>query len=308
MRVRLGIALAVAASSLVLAATGAAGATRALEFEGHSAAFRLEGSNGYSIAVSAFSDRADGKGDVSIFVVKGGETATYTAPAIVTATSLDADLGALGRIDAARRGSGREKSVRFKCGGLRLTYEPAVFEGTFEFTGEGGYVRARQTSAAESPYPFPGLPCGGGGGGEELNSDRLPGARLRGTSYPQGRVLKFKVNKNRPGAATVFAASLRERHGGIRVYRTLTGRSPARAFAFPHSLRTATLAPPAPFSGRATLARSRDSVLPTWRGDLTLDFLGASRVPLAGPGVYVTLVHARFDGSGTGSFGIGFGS
>ena len=307
MRARLVAVLALISSLAALAATAAA-APRAAEIEGHSASFRLNGSDGYSIAVSAFSDRADGRGDISIFVVKGGQSATYSGPAVVTESALHADLGALGKIDAVRRGSGGEKSVRLKCGGSRVTYEPAVYEGTFEFRGEGGYTRASQAGAAESPNPFLGFSCGGGGRGEELNSDRLPGARLKGTSYAQGRVLKFQVNKNRPDAPMVFTASVRERHKGMRIYRTLTGKLPARAFAFPHSLRTATLAPPAPFSGLASLSRSRNSVLPAWGGNLTVDFLGAPRVPLAGPGVYVTLVHARQTRGGDGSIGVRFRS
>ena len=193
-----------------------------------------------------------------------------------------------------------------------MTYEPAVYEGVFRFEGEGGYTSLDQSRAAASPEPFLGFlpflgfsPCGGGGRGEALNDDRLPGARLKGISYAQGRVLKFQVNKNRPKAPAVFSASVRERHDGIRIYRTLSGKSPARAFRFPHSLRTATMAPPAPFSGHATLTRSSNSVLPGWRGDLAADFPGA-RVPLAGPDVYVTLVHARFNRGGDGTVGVTF--
>jgi hypothetical protein len=306
MRVRLGAVFALAASSLALAATGTAAVPQVAEFQGYSASLRLEGSNGYAIAVSAFSERADGKGDVSISAFKKGESATYTAPAVVTETTLHADLGAFGRIDAVRRASGREKSVRTPCGGRRVTYEPAVYEGVFELRGEGGYTRVDQSSAPTTPLPFFFGSLCGSGRGEALNDDRLPGARLKGTSYAQGRVLKFQVNKNRRKAPTVFTASVRERQGRFQTYRTLAGKLPARAFRFPHSLRTAAMSPPAPFAGRASLTRSRSSVLPAWRGDLTLDFPGAPRVPLAGPDVYVSLVHARFDRGGDGTVGIVF--
>jgi hypothetical protein len=68
---------------------------------------------------------------------------------------------------------------------------------------------------------------------------------------------------------------------------------PASAFRYDPDLRTATLSPPAPFSGSATLARSRNSVPPTWTGHLAIEFPGRE-VALAGPGMNVHLEHACF--------------
>jgi hypothetical protein len=92
----------------------------------------------------------------------------------------------------------------------------------------------------------------------------------------------------------VFTASLKERRGGMRIDRELTGVGPPSAFRFDSHLRTATLSPGAPFSASASLSRSRNSFSPIWTGGLKLAFPGHSGVSLAGPDVHVSLVHARF--------------
>lgn len=130
--------------------------------------------------------------------------------------------------------------------------------------------------------------------------------RLRGVSFAGGRDLSFQVNKNGPRKPTVFKASLKERRNGIPIYRALSGTAPARAFRFGRLLRTATLSPPAPFSGSASLTRDKNSISPIWTGDLTLDFPGRSGVALAGSAVHVSLVHARVTRSRGSSVEIGF--
>lgn len=207
----------------------------------------------------------------------------------------------------ARRASGREKTAHPKCLGGAQTYEPGTYEGLIEFNGEGGYTRARDNRVAQLPawlvFSNRGL-CGSGYG--EISGPGEPGARLRGVSFADGRNLSFQVNKNRPGAQTIFTASLKERLDGIRIDRTLSGEAPPSAFCFDHALRTATLSPPPPFSGSASLGRDRNSFSPIWTGDLALDFPGSPDVSLAGSDVHVSLVHARFTRSNTANVEIGF--
>jgi hypothetical protein len=187
------------------------------------------------------------------------------------------------------------------------TYEPATYEGLIEFNGEEGYTRARVNRVAALPVWLlflSGRGICGGGYGESIGSDE-PGARLRGVSFGHRRSLSFQVNKNGPKAATVFTASLKERRNGIRIDRERHGSAPASAFHFDPLLRTATLSPPSPFSGTASLTRSKNSFGPTWTGNLALDFPGHSAVPIAGPGIHVSLVHARFTRSDGPSAAIG---
>jgi hypothetical protein len=267
---------------------------------GFTAGFNLDASNGYSIFAYAYSERPDGRGRITFSVGKKGESAFYSAPATVTSTSVYANLGHLGKIDVAFHPSGREETARL-CGRLKIPYEPGYYEGTLEFNGEEGYTRASETRVPLRPLPFPNSICGGRGSGEETGSLELPGARLRGLSFAGGRSLSFQVNKNRPRAPAHFSVSLSERRDGIRIEREVKGEAPPASFAFGRSLRTAKLAPPSPFSGSALLSRGEDSFSPIWKGGLTIDLPGKSGFPLAGPGVHVSLVHARFTNS-PGSF------
>lgn len=229
---------------------------------------------------------------VSIGVETKRSAALYVAPARVTATSIQADLGPFGGVDLALRGSGREKTVRIRCGdGQRYTYETGVWEGVVEFRGEGGYIAGRATRLPVLPYVT--SYCGSGSGRGESRGGVGPGARLKGTSYAHGRALSFQVNKNHSRSRALFEAEVRERRDGVRIFRFASGWLPASAFSFDPDLRTATLSPPAPFSGSATLTRTPSSVPPLWSGDLALEFPGRT-VGLAGPGTHVNLVHACF--------------
>jgi hypothetical protein len=80
---------------------------------------------------------------------------------------------------------------------------------------------------------------------------------------------------------------------------------PSNAFRYAEDLHTATLGPPAPFSGSASASRSPNAVFPLWRGNLALDFPGRANTALAGPGVHVSLVHARFTRSNSSSIKVG---
>lgn len=257
--------------------------------------FRLHGSHGYLISVSAYSEGGDQRGSIEFTVTRRGTRASYRAPASVTADAIHADLGPLGKVDVLRIPSGRQKTVHPKCFGGLLTYEPATYEGLIEFNGEQGYTRAQVSRVAQIPALLVFIARGscGSGRGEAISSEER-GARLRGISFSHGRSLSFQVNKNSAKGRTVFTASLKERRGRIWITRELTGAAAPGAFRFDPHLQTATLSPSAPFSGSASLSRSKSSVSPIWTGNLRLAFPGRPAVSLAGPSVYVGLVHAHF--------------
>jgi hypothetical protein len=73
-----------------------------------------------------------------------------------------------------------------------------------------------------------------------------------------------------------------EKRGRMSVARIAGVRAPASAFAFDQAAGTATVAPPAPFSGSASLQRNADGSK-AWAGPLSVDVLGADPVTLAGP-------------------------
>ncbi len=286
------VAIALLAATLGLALLAA---PRALALDSDlkgSAVFELEGSHGYSILGLASSERIDGRGRIGLFVYRRGSAVSYAAPATVTPTRLEANLGALGRISVDLVPSGKKETLRSHCGRDQVHgFERRVYRGTFEFHGEEGYTDAVAPEAPEDAEFLLDVLCPGRGSGEAWGAG-LPGARLRSVSRRGDRRLSLQLNKNRPRKATIFSASIAERRGEIRIERSVSGRQAARAFEYDPLLRTATVAPGAPFSGSASFRRGAapDN---RWTGDLSLDFPGESNVPLAGSGFTVHLVHAR---------------
>jgi protein-S-isoprenylcysteine O-methyltransferase Ste14 len=256
------------------------------------AVFKLEASHGYSILGFASSERLDGRGDIGLIVYRRGSAVSYSAPATVTPTRLEADLGPLGRISADLLPGGKKETLHSRCGKNDVHgFERRIYRGTFAFHGEEGYADAVATQLPEDAEFQLDVLCVGAGGGE-VSGAGLPGARLHSFSRRADRRLSVQLNKNRPGKATVFSASLAERRGEIRIERSVFGRQPARVFEYDPLLRTATVEPLEPFSG---VARFHRGAVPAnrWSGDLSLDFPGERRVPLAGAGFSVHLVHAR---------------
>ena len=257
-----------------------------------SAVFRLEAGNGYTIIGFAGSERIDGSGSIALLVRRGGAAVWYVAPATVTPTRLEADLGALGEISAEIVPSGRKKTLRSPCSDdVVRGFEPNLYRGSFEFHGELDYTDAAATDVREYTAFYLAVVCPGRTGGEG-SGPGLPGARLRAFSRHGDRHVSLQLNKNRPGRPTFFEATLKEERGKIRIERTVTGRQPAAAFEYDPLLRKATVAPSAPFSG---VAHYRRDAAPAnrWTGTLSVDFPGKANVPLAGTAFSVHVVHAK---------------
>jgi hypothetical protein len=266
----------------------------------HAFAFRVAANNGYSILALAESQRADGRGDIALFVDGKGGGATYLAPATLTATRIDADLGSLGRVALDVVPSGRKRKLRSRCGDGReaATFEPQSYRGIFEFHGEEGYADAVTSSPREYTHLFLDLLCGGAVSGEFGGAD-LPGARLRLRSRRGSFRLALQANENHPGARARLEVETREEHQGIEIARSRALWAGSGAFAFDPRLRMAMLAPPAPFSGHASYRRAA-APANRWSGNLTVDLPGRSNLSLTGPGVAATLAPACWQGEGAG--------
>lgn len=269
------------------------------DFPGQAVEFKLEGSNGYTIYFGAYSDPYiegnDSRSELGLGILREGDSgvASYRTHAIVSESYIKADLGPYGKVDLVRRPSGRKRTIPVRCtGGDTFTYEPALYEGIVEFRGEHGYtgVEATQVRALPLISSF----CGSGSGRGESRSSEERGARLKGTSYAHGRTLKFQVNKNHKRGRALFEAEIRERRDGVSIYRAVEGWLPPASFRYDPDLETATLSPPQPFSGSASLNRVPNSVTALWGGDLAIHFPGRT-ARLAGPGMNVSLVHACFE-------------
>lgn len=270
--------------------------------------FELQGTDGYTIFGSAYGAGFGRPGGLVLTVRRGEEVVTYSAPAKVTAHSIRADLGRLGRVDLVLHKSGEEETAHLGCLRDSETFEAGTWQGMVEFDGEAGYTHARATQLVGLPslsVLAEGPVCNQQSSGESFGPGER-GARLKAASYARGRTIDLQINKNRRRGVTLFTASLLERRRGIRIHRELSGTAPADAFRYDQKVRTATLDLPAPFSGSGHLRRSPNAVAPLWTGNLTLAFPGRT-VPLAGPDFHVSLEHAEQthgEDAGSISFGI----
>jgi hypothetical protein len=277
---------------LGLFAQSAAAMAEGEEETGAFGAFRLKGSNGYSVLVMAFSRPHYEHGEVLVWAAKRNEAVIYLAPARVTATTIDGNLGAVGRISVAFEANGASEQVGTSCDlGSKVSFQPGSWDGTIALAGEEGFTRVGETRAKAIVNPFIDIVCGDSIGISEGSGPGVRGARLVARSANSRRALFLQVNKNHRGAPVRVESSLEERRGRLLVNREVVHRYPTRSFSFDPLLRTATFDPPAPFSGAATFHRNANPAN-RWTGNLSVDFPGHADVPLVGRRFRAALVHA----------------
>jgi hypothetical protein len=260
----------------------AAGAGREVERE---LAFGLE-VEGFTVRVSVSNN--DGDVNATIFLNRGPRVAYYSAPAKVTAERVTARFGGLGELDY-RFAPKRNGSV--ECSGAEEG--EAVFEGTFNFTGENGYIQIEADHAEGffQIYPEPkNCPQ------KRLARRVVPyhpfysdeGATLEASagSRAKGRIREVSVydeGQHGPHKVAVFA-TLAERREGMTVARGVQLAAGSGAFRWNLKRGTATLRPPAPFTGSATFTRYGHDGQGTWKGSLGMPIFGGEPVELAGGG------------------------
>ncbi|HKT84051.1 MAG TPA: hypothetical protein VJQ84_09485 [Solirubrobacterales bacterium] len=253
--------------------------------------FWLEASNGYRFFAMAGRGSDGGEdGWVLLYLESANKPpalVTYAAPAKVSETQIEANLGKLGRISVTRVPTGRTKTRRI-CG-RRRQVEIERYEGTIEFHGEEGFA---DVSATEAPTEATRI-CvthgetngdNGGGPGKTLPGARLHAEKRRGYQYQ----LEFDAVQARPGARTGISVDVEERRGEIEIHRGTGFWAATGALQFDRRLRTATVRPPAPFAGYGSFDYDARN---WWTGNLTVDLPGRSDVPVTGWGFSAILEH-----------------
>lgn len=257
----------------------AAGAEREVERE---LAFGLE-AEGFSVQV--FVSNNDGDVSATLILYRGSQVAYYSTPAKVTAERVTARFGSLGELDY-HFASKRNGSI--ECSGAEEG--EAVFEGTFDFTGENGYVQIEADHAEGSFQIYP----------EPKNCPQKRLARRAARYHPsysdEGVTLQAKAGSpakrgvreiivlddgHRRHKVAVFA-TLAEKREGMTVARGVQLAAGSGAFHWNLEKGTATLRPPAPFTGSATFTRRGHNGHGAWKGSLTMPILGGEPVELAG--------------------------
>lgn len=289
------IAVALMVAVVCLGSAAAAGAasegdTGGAETGGYGI-FTLKASHGYWMLVFASSKAEFKEGEAAVWLFGRHEAALYSAPATVTDTEIRVDLGSLGRIAVDFKPTGKGEFVP-KCGPReKIPYEKGFYEGEIEFHGEEGFADVSATRAPSS-FPFFIEAFCGGYSIEETIGHGLPGARLTAITRRKREKISLQVNQNRPGARVEVQAEIAEKRGRVQIERVSDGRYPATTLHFDPRLRSASLRPPAPFSGSALYRRdARPSN--RWTGSLAVALPGRSNVSLTGGRFGAQLVHAR---------------
>jgi hypothetical protein len=279
-RVR-GIVLGALIAALVLpAAAGAA----TLQAPG---GFRVEASDGFLMQVLAVPAHDGSAASVLIRIARRGESVLYGAPAIVEEDAIEADLGALGRIDVRYVPDGRTVRQGSPCVRRKAAFDGGFYEGTIKLRGEEGYASVDATRAPGDLGLILSLLCVQTG--SEGFGGHSPGARLTAQRTFAGGSTVLDARINSPTRPSRFEASISETHGRLHVFRSVRAVGPPAAFSYDVPRGKAVIAPPLPFAGVGRFQR-RAHGPGRFLGNLAVDFPGHSDVHLGGPSAHATLI------------------
>jgi hypothetical protein len=285
-------------------------------------AMSATGTRGYAIAVDT-----KGHHRVTLTVSRNGQLASYTTKGRVSRHQVKADFGRFGKVSLRFHGKRRPfpkapqkqskpLAKRTVCRGRRPQREVGRFRGTIEFDGQHGYTRlavgklhgevhrsyrqvcrrvpvpkhgkrrrnreAVASSAPTDPFGF--------------NLTLLSARSRVGHSLTRFTAISLEPPPGIPvppaDLFSVVTASLQERVGRVRVYRSaMQLAAPARVKVSRRGVNpaTASLALDSPFSGRAHYKAGHQGSAAAWTGTLAVRLLGSGLLPLTGPHFHAVL-------------------
>jgi hypothetical protein len=273
--------LALLAAGLTVGA--GSGAASALVEEEKDVIFSLK-AEGFTVEV--IGEDNDGEQTASMYIshrglAKGGLLANYNVPATLTDHSLAAKFGSLGEMNF-------EFTPRKCHGGL-------LFTGSFTFTGENHYVQIDADRATGSFVEQAYTACGPLGP-IDFSKVRQISSRvhLEATAASAGhgakrRVEAFDSRADGGHRSVQISAFISEEREGMTLGRGAIVDARPAAFRWNRKAGTATLRPPAPFTGSATLKPGRGGK-GIWEGSLRVPVFGGEEpVTLAGPAFHARL-------------------
>jgi hypothetical protein len=243
--------------------------------------------------VTVLSGGEGGNPNVLLYVSRRRRLAEYLVPAEVTGSTVKARFGDLGELDYSFV---PKESVKAECFGA--TNEAAVFTGTFTFTGENDYIHvdADRLAGTYKVYPTPSA-CPLARAERESPTPRAvpyepyvgKGATLTaiaGSGRTRARIVAVSRGENdKRGTVSGF---LTETAGAMTIVRGAVLVAGVSAFDWDLAAGTATVHPPAPFTGTAHFAR-RPGGRALWTGSLRVPILGGKPIRLAGGAFHAAL-------------------
>jgi hypothetical protein len=267
--------------------------------------------SGQTVALGVTRDHGSDRGHTSV--------TSYLAHGKVTPTSINASFGGRGRVSLRFHPSGEalRASQRLGCKAPSkgVIGRLGLFVGELRFRGEEGYTSAEVhrvrggsinfaallaclagvTPGQRGVHPALMLPLGSHPLGIAANArpmpSGVPGVRTHPNRGPKPTTLvadsKLPVSRTffaaqvRGSARARFLAAEEDSEGSIGIVRFVLASASPSAFAFDDSLASASVAPPAPFSGTGAFQHGPGSTK-SWDGSLAVSFLGAPHVSLTG--------------------------
>lgn len=226
---------------------------------------------------------------------RSGAATEYLSRGIAAPARLQASFGRFGKISMRFRESKHRPwfGKKRRCHGTsRFVVRRGVFVGKFRFRGEDGYVavhvhRAKGSISSLAPKCRRGDHHRSAAGSSFLFEDPfsdliavdrngLDSTVFAAISY-RGRLEYFADREENRGRLAILRAAVVEARGELQLNEAVTaGR----------------FTPGSPFHGSGRYRAAPDGST-AWSGNLSVDFPGAPRFPLAGPG-YETLLEAAF--------------
>lgn len=280
LRGAIGAVLVFAALLMVPASAMAAG--------GSDLKLQLTGSDGYTISVGGYGATAIIKASKP-GRDKGRAWSTYVARGKVTASTIHASFGALGRVAMRFRPSGgvtHGKRHHHCVGPDRYAIQPGVFVGSVHFHGEGGYTAAdvhRVKGKIVTPRRLRCLDTfleESGQAGHKPAREKAKATRFSAFMRSGLTAMFFGVSER--GGKAGYLAEIEQTVGSVGVVRGVFVRASPATFAFDSALSFAGVTPPAPFSGSGSFQRTSTGAK-SWTGSLAVSFPGAANVPLTDP-------------------------
>ncbi len=219
----------------------------------------------------------------------GAAITTYIARGKVSAAGVRAGFAGLGRVAVHFHPSRRATPPR-GCHGADRSLVPGVFRGEVDFEGEGGYTAAhihrvrgivRLLGYSRCSRPATRSPRRSRSSHPVSNPDRAKITSFDAEWKSALGTTLFSAATGRAHTARYLAAT-EQSAGQIAIYRLALAFAPSQTFVFDSALSSASLTPPAPFSGTGSFQQG-DAGTRSWAGPLAVSFPGAEDTPLTGP-------------------------
>lgn len=240
--------------------------------------------DGYKVGVSTFGSAVF----LEVWRGRNGQRVqtAYLARGVARPERLQATFGHFGKVKMRFRESRNRTWVgqRRTCRGAnRFIKRRGVFRGNLRFKGEGGYVSIRvhrAKGAVVTQAPKCRHRRGGGGFDLPFGNFSQPQSALLAIAREGVDSTAFLAIEDR--RSTLFLASNEESRGKLAISRLAIVRKRSEV-RIDEALTSANLSPPSPFHGKGSYRAAPDGST-AWSGSLSVNFPGAPRFPLTGPG------------------------